>query len=59
MTSSASPRPVIDAGLTRRLVHASRGLAVDVAPDGTVERVVGFFPCAVEAFLAGPLARNR
>jgi hypothetical protein len=50
------PEAVIDSGLSRRLVYAARGLAVDVAPDGAAERILGFASCTVEGFLAGPLA---
>jgi hypothetical protein len=47
----------VDNGFSRRYVSATRGLAIDVARDGPVERVVGFAPCSTEAFLGGPLNR--
>jgi hypothetical protein len=49
------PEASLERGLSRRLVYASRGLAVDVAPDGGTERVLGFTPCSASEFLAGPL----
>jgi hypothetical protein len=54
--SLGPPETIAGHDAVRTHVYAGRGLALEVARDGAVERVIGFAPTTTAAFLAGPLA---